>query len=128
MKKEVKHDCPDDMIYSNRKGKCVIPGVEDESVNSDSSIRNIVPNPALRFPNTVRNRGTPQEGMDSNIDVTVQQSNADKLQDKVQQVNKRAPGSVDDRNVVGIKTKPFSNFKAKHSQFTSVKRDGVKNG
>ena len=104
---ETKHDCPTDMVFSDKKGKCINPEVEDESVNSDSSTRNIVPNPALRFPNTVRNRGTPKEQMDSNIDVTVHQSNADKLQDKVQQVGKRAPQSVDDRNVVGIKTKPF---------------------
>jgi len=49
-----------------------------------------------------------KEDMKSNIDTnTSLQSNADAIQDKVQQVNKRAPQSVNDRQVVGIKTKPF---------------------
>lgn len=49
-----------------------------------------------------------KEDMNSNIDTnTSLQPNADAMQNKVQQVNKRAPQSVNDREVVGIKTKPF---------------------
>ena len=106
-KKEIKHSCPKDQTFSDKLGKCVNPNLENETVDDDSSSRNKSAS-NLVFPKVTKISGTSEQmDMDSNIDVTVQQSNADKLQDKVQQVNKRAPQSVDDRNVVGIKTKPF---------------------
>jgi len=30
LKKEIKHDCPDGMIFSNKKGKCINPRLEDK--------------------------------------------------------------------------------------------------
>jgi len=30
MKKETKHDCPTGMIFSDKKGKCINPKLEDE--------------------------------------------------------------------------------------------------
>jgi len=30
MKKEIKHNCPTDMIFSDKKGKCINPNLEDE--------------------------------------------------------------------------------------------------
>ena len=46
MKKETKHNCPDDMIYSNKKGKCINPKLEDGENMNES-----VPTKSLRFPN-----------------------------------------------------------------------------
>jgi len=50
MKKEIKHNCPTDMIYSNKKGKCINPKLEDESLNEK------IPTKSLRFPN--KDKGT----------------------------------------------------------------------
>jgi len=62
-----------------------------------------------------------KEDMNSNIDTnTSLQPNADAMQNKVQQVNKRAPQSVNDREVVGIKTKPF-----KRQDFTKGKNQAT---
>jgi len=115
-KKEDKHNCPTNQKFSDKKGKCVTPDLE--TVNQKSSTNDIVPNPNLRFPHVTKISGT-SEGMDSNIDVTVQQSNADKHQDKQQQKNTRAPNHIQDRQVSGLKTQPFRNFQAKHTKFTS---------
>ena len=30
MKKETKHDCPTDMIFSDKKGKCINPEIENK--------------------------------------------------------------------------------------------------
>jgi len=30
LKKEIKHDCPDGMVFSNKAGKCINPRLEDK--------------------------------------------------------------------------------------------------
>jgi len=47
LKKEIKHDCPTDMIYSNKKGKCINPKLEDENLNEK------VPTKSLQFKKTL---------------------------------------------------------------------------
>lgn len=38
MKKEIKHSCPEDMIYSNKAGKCINPKLaQNENVNEYSA-------------------------------------------------------------------------------------------
>ena len=46
--KEIKHSCPDKMIYSNKKGKCINPKLEDEE-----NLNEAVPTKSLRFPKTL---------------------------------------------------------------------------
>ena len=42
LKKEIKHDCPTDMIFSDKKGRCVNPNLENLNLRSKSA-------PNLRF-------------------------------------------------------------------------------
>ena len=106
---EDKHDCPTDMKFDNKKGKCV-NNSEAESLTNDSSARNVSA-PNLRFKKSKKISGTSEVNVKSNIDTNQSlQANADAIQTKVQDVDKRIqnePTSVQDREVVGIKTKPF---------------------
>ncbi len=56
MKKEIKHNCPTDMIYSNKAGKCINPDLDqNENVNEyseDPEDRNKIPTKSLRFQHT----------------------------------------------------------------------------
>lgn len=64
MKKEVKHNCPTDMIYSNKAGKCINPRLEDESLNEyndDPTDRSKTPTKSLRFQST-KGRGKKRSG------------------------------------------------------------------
>jgi len=55
LKKEIKHDCPENLVYSNKAGKCINPRLEDEeSLNEyseDPDSRNKSAK-NLRFPAT----------------------------------------------------------------------------
>ena len=57
MKKEIKHSCPEDMIYSNKAGKCINPKLaQNENVNeysADPEDRNKIPSKSLQFPKTL---------------------------------------------------------------------------
>jgi len=61
--KEIKHNCPDGLVYSNRKGKCINPRLEDESINeyNDPTDRSKIPTKSLRFP-TTKGRGKKGSG------------------------------------------------------------------
>jgi len=65
LKKEIKHDCPDGLVYSNKKGKCINPHLEDEKLNEyseDPEDRDKVPTNSLRFRHTLgKVQGVPQE-------------------------------------------------------------------
>lgn len=56
MKKEIKHDCPDGMIFSNKAGKCINPKLDqNENVNeysADPEDRSKIPTKSLRFKHT----------------------------------------------------------------------------
>jgi len=61
LKKEISHKnvCADGLVYSNRKGKCINPKLEDESLNEyndDPTDRSKTPTKSLRFP-TTKGRG-----------------------------------------------------------------------
>jgi len=57
LKKEIKHNCPDNLIYSDKKGRCINPRLEDEE-----NLNEAVPTKSLRFPKTKgRVQGVPQE-------------------------------------------------------------------
>ena len=55
-KKEIAHDCPTDMIYSNKAGKCINPRLaQNENVNeysADPEDRNKIPTKSLNFKHT----------------------------------------------------------------------------
>ena len=104
---EDKHDCPTNTVFSDKKGKC-IPKSDAETVDTNSSVRNQSAS-NLKFPKVKLISGTSEViDMKSNIDTSDSLgSNSDQLQKKVQQVNQRAPQAVQDREVVGIKTKQF---------------------
>ena len=117
MKKEDKHDCPTDMKFSNTKGRCV-QNSETETVTSDSSSRNIIPNPNLRISKTKRisgtSEGTPDDSRDRSrkafqdihLDLV---DKADKIQTDQQNINQR----VQANQKIEAPTK-FKNFSAKH--------------
>jgi len=55
LKKEITHKCGDGLVYSNRKGKCINPKLEDESLNEyseDPEDRSKIPTKSLRFQHT----------------------------------------------------------------------------
>jgi len=57
LKKEIKHDCPTGMIFSNKAGKCVNPELDDndESLSEfseDPEARQKIPTKSLRFKHT----------------------------------------------------------------------------
>ncbi len=103
------HNCPTDQHFEDKKGKCV-NNSEAETVSSDSSARNKSAS-NLRFKKVKKISGTSEVNVKSNIDTNQSlQANADAMQTKVQDVDKRIqnePTSVQDREVVGIKTKSF---------------------
>ena len=66
MKKEIKHNCPTDMIYSNKAGKCINPRLDqNENVNeysADPEDRNKIPTKSLNFSHTLgKVQGVPRE-------------------------------------------------------------------
>jgi len=67
LKKEISHKnvCGDGLVYSNRKGKCINPKLEDENLNEyndDPTDRSKIPTKSLRFSYTLgKVQGVPQE-------------------------------------------------------------------
>ena len=63
MKKEIKHDCPDQMHFDEKGGKCVQDGLENlNEYSEDPEDRNKIPTKSLRFQHTLgKVRGVPQE-------------------------------------------------------------------
>ena len=121
MKKESNHpaghDCPEDMKYSSTRGRCV-QNSEAETVSSDSSSKNIIPNPNLRIPKVKlisgTSEGTPADSraikktefQDIHVDMVDKATNQ---QTQVQNIGFRVQG----KQQIKAKTK-FRNFSAKH--------------
>jgi len=63
MKRETKHDCPTDMHFSDKAGKCIQNGSEEvKEYSEDPSDRDKTPTKSLRFPTTKgRVNGVPNE-------------------------------------------------------------------
>ena len=62
LKKEVKHNCPDQMHFDEKGGRCVKNGENLNEFNEDPSDRSKIPTKSLRFPHTLgKVRGVPQE-------------------------------------------------------------------
>ena len=57
MKKEIKHNCPEGMEYSDKRGRCINPHLDDKENVSEG-----VPTKSLRFPKTLGNVGFPLAG------------------------------------------------------------------
>jgi len=113
---EDKHDCPTDMKFNDKKGKCV-NNSETETLNSDSSARNKSA-PNLKFPKVKKISGTSEgtpansraipkvEFQDIHVDMV---DKATTQQTQVQNINFRVQAKQD----ISAKTK-FRNFSAKH--------------
>lgn len=107
------HNCADDLVYSDRKGKCINPKLEDESKeylenpNSRSKASSNLTFPTAKQPNAhiVRKEIKP----DTHIDVVDFQADAKAHQNKQRQPNTKAPQAVDSGSVPGIKHKQFKN-------------------
>ena len=124
MKKEnAKHpegnNCPDEMIYSNTKGKCINPHLEpkeylENPASRNKSARNLK-FPAAKHSNSAHivNHETSNLKHNSYVHVDMQQK-ADEIMAKVRQQPERAPQSIQSEDVPGLsQPHKYTNFRAK---------------
>ena len=120
MKKEIKHDCPTDMIFSNTKGKCIQPDLETKEYTENPSSRDHSA-ANLKMPKSgpanaahIVKRETAADSravkktefQDIHVDMVDKATNQ---QTQVQNIGFRVQG----KNDIKAKTK-FRNFSAKH--------------